>query len=90
MTFEEVWEKEEREGLLQRLRQDYPVWQRQRRIRRTVLTTVAVLAATGISLTILLSPLSTRQYDAVACNRTGITDAHWAEVASHILTAQTL
>ena len=89
MQFEEFWEQEERRGLQQRLRQEYPVWQRRRRLRRTVLATVAVLAVVGIS--IFHFQFSTpKGYDFVACNRSGIADAHWADVAGNILTIETL
>ncbi|MBQ3788516.1 MAG: hypothetical protein II849_06920 [Bacteroidales bacterium] len=35
-------------------------------------------------------PLSTRNYDSVACNRNGIAEGHWAAEASRILTIETL
>ena len=89
MTFDTLWDEEERQGLQRRLRQGYPQWQRQRRQRRTALATVAVLAVTGISF--FLFPLSdSSSYDAVCCNRSGIADGHWADVAAHVLTIETI
>lgn len=89
MTFEELWEQEERQGLQQRLLQDYPAWQRRRHTRRTALASIAVLVVTGFS--IFNFQFSTpKDYDAVCCNRSGIADAHWADVASNILTTSTL
>ena len=35
-------------------------------------------------------PLSTRNYDSVACNRRGIADSHWANEAGRILTIETI
>ena len=84
MTFEELWEHEERQGLQQRLQQDYPAWLRRRRTALATVVSVAVVSvAAGITLSTLHSPLST--YDAVACNRSGIAEGHWADVAANIL-----
>ena len=84
MTFENIWEQEERQGLQQRLQSDYPVWQRRRKQRVTLVCTIAVLVVAGI--TIFNYQFSTSKgYDFVACNRSGIADAHWAEVAGNIL-----
>ena len=88
ITFEELWEQEERQGLQQRLQQDYPVWQRRRRTRRTAICSTLVLVVVLSPLTFLLS--TPEGYDAVCCNRSGIADAHWADVASNILTTSTL
>lgn len=88
MTFDSIWEQEEQQGLQQRLRQDYPVWQQRRKQRRTIMAAAVVAVAVISSLTFHLFPA--RNYDYVACNRSGIADAHWADVASHILTIETL
>ena len=90
MTFDSIWEQEERQGLQQRLRQDYPAWQRRRRLRRGVLASVTVVAVVAVILpfTFHLSPLTS--YDYVCCNRSGIAEGHWAKVASNILTIETL
>ncbi len=97
-TFDNLWEREEQQALLQRLRREYPRWQRARRVRRTALASLAVLLVAGItlffsflfSLSSFLFPLSTRTYDSVVCNRSGIADRHWAAEASRILTIETL
>lgn len=87
--FEELWEREERQGLQRRLQQDYPVWLQRRKQRRTIMASVTILAVVGIS--IFNFQFSTpKGYDYVACNRSGIADAHWAEVANNILTIETL
>ncbi len=89
MTFENIWEQEERQGLQRRLQQDYPAWQRRRRRSRTALASIAVLVVAGFS--IFNFQFSThRKYDNVACNRSGIAEDHWAEVASNILTTEIL
>ncbi len=89
ITFEEVWNNEEQQGLQQRLRQDYHAWVRRRRIRRTTLVGIAVLVVAGISIFNFQSSTS-KDYDYVCCNRSGIAEGHWAKVASNILTIETL
>lgn len=89
MTFDSIWEQEERQSLQQRLRQDYPTWLRRRRQRRTALASIAVLAVAGLSIFNFQSSTS-KDYDYVACNRSGIAEGHWAKVASNILTIETL
>ena len=87
--FEELWEQEERQGLQRRLRQEYPRWQRARRVRRTALASVAMVLVAGFS--IFNFHFSTpKPYDSVACNRNGIAEGHWAAEASRILTIETL
>ena len=87
MTFESIWEQEERQGLQQRLRQDYPAWLRRRRQRRTALATVAVLTVAGIAALNIQYP-SSKIYDGIACNRSDIPSDHWAAVAADILTKE--
>lgn len=89
MTFDSIWEQEERQGLQQRLRQDYPAWLRRRRQRRTALASIAVLVVAGISIFNFQFSTS-KDYDYVCCNRSGIAEGHWAKVASNILTIETL
>ena len=88
MTFDSIWEQEERQGLQQRLQQDYPAWLRRRRLRRRVLASVTVVAVVAVILpfTFHLSPLTS--YDYVCCNRSGIAEGHWATVAADILTKE--
>ena len=87
--FNDLWEREALAGLGRRLRSGYPQWQRRRRRRRLALAAAAAVAVAGI--TIFNFQLSIpRPYDSVACNRAGIPDRHWADVAAHVLTAKTL
>ncbi len=89
MTFDSIWEQEERQGLQQRLRQDYPAWLRRRRQRRTALASIAVLVVAGISIFNFQFSTS-KDYDYVCCNRSGIAEGHWADVAAHVLTIETI
>lgn len=89
MTFEELWERGERDGLLVQLKQGFPRWQRRRRMRRTAFVSVAVLLVGGAIMLWNPSRESLR-YDSVCCNRNVFPDSHWADVASDILTIETL
>lgn len=89
LTFDTLWEQEERQGLLRRLRQEYPRWQWARRVRRTAVASVVVLLVAGFFF--FNFQFSTpKSYDSVACNRSGIAEGHWAAEASRILTIETL
>jgi len=87
-SFDEIWEREERQGLQRRLRNEYPAWRSRRRTGMAVAASVAILAVAGVSI-FNLQPAS-HPYDGIACNRSGIADAHWADVAANILTIQTI
>ena len=81
--FDELWEREERQAVQRRLQREYPHWQRRRRVTLTTIASVAVLVA--VVLPTILYPLPTKQFDSVVCNRSGIADGHWVEVAGNIL-----
>lgn len=86
MTFDEMWEHEEQQGLLSRLRKDYPLWHRRRKRRRTM-TAVAVAAVAVLSpVAFHRSPSTT--YDYICCNRSNVAEMHWVDVASNILTKE--
>lgn len=89
MTFDELWEQEERQGLLSRMKSEYPAWLHRRKRRRTV-AAVAIAAVAVISPFVFIHPSTTNPYDHVCCNRNGIPEKHWVDVASNILTTQTL
>lgn len=87
--FDELWEKAEVEKYTESLSAEYPAWLRRRHQRRTALATVAVLVVAGFSI-FNFQPSTSKDYDYVACNRSGIAEGHWAKVASNILTIETL
>ena len=69
---------------------DLPQWcARRRRTRHTALASMAVVAVIGIPF-FNIQFSNPKGYDAVACNRIGIADTHWVNVASKILTTSTL
>ena len=88
ISFDELWEQEEREGLTSRLKGDYPVWLRRHKRRRTVAAAVVVAALALSPFAFHLTPLE--GYDFVCCNRSGIAEGYWADVASNILTTPTI
>lgn len=89
LTFYELWDKEESQGLLSRLRSEYPLWQRHRRQRMITVSAVVVMAIVGTSIFNYHFSIP-KGYDAVCCNRSSFSDNHWVNVASNILTIETL
>lgn len=89
MTFDQLWEQEERAGLQQRLLQTYPEWKRNRRIRNAVLSAFAVLVVAVVPIYNYQFSVS-KSYDMVVSNRTTFTDSHWADIAANILTKETV
>ena len=89
MTFDELWETEERQGLEKRLQRDYPVWRRQRRTRRSIIASVALVAVISFSIFNFQFSIS-KKYDSVCCNRNTFPESHWVDVASNILTTELL
>ena len=87
MTFEELWEKEERRGVEQRLQREYPVWRRRQQHTLRVAAAVAVMVMVAVP---LLKPATPAGFDKVYCNRTGTTDTQWAALAADILTRETI
>ena len=83
-AFDHLWEQEERRALMERLQRDYPVWKRRRRTTLTAMASVVVLVVVGFSIFNFQVSIP-KGYDSVACNRGGIADAHWADVAGNIL-----
>lgn len=82
--FNDLWEREALAGLGRRLRSGYPQWRRRRALAAAAAVAVAGITFFNFQLSI------PRPYDSVACNRAGIPDRHWAEVAAHVLTAKAL
>ena len=89
MTFDELWETEERQGLEKRLQRDYPAWRHQRRTRRSIFAFVAFVAVISFSIFNFQFSIH-KKYDSVCCNRNTFPESHWVDVASNILTTEIL
>ena len=87
MTFEELWEKEERRGVEHRLQREYPAWKRRQQRTLRVAAAVAVMVMVAVP---LLKPATPDGFDRVYCNRTGTSDTQWAALAADILTRETI
>ena len=87
ITFDNIWEAEERQALVMRLSHEYTAWRRGRRRRRAIMATAVVLA--GMTLPLLFLTKN-QPYDDVCCNRSTFPDSHWADVATNILTIETI
>lgn len=89
MTFEELWELEERQGVEHRLKRDFPQWKHRRSMRRTIVASVAIVMVVA-HFVFVPSFAEQRNYDYVCCNRSTFPENHWVDVASNILTKETL
>lgn len=87
MTFDELWEQEERRGLQMRLQHDYPAWKRRRKQGIALAGTVATMLVVGI-ITFNFQLSTPKGYDGVICNRGGIAESHWVSVAANTLTIE--
>lgn len=82
--FDVLWQRAEAEGYSRRLAAEYPVWrQKQRRTLSVVAALLIVVTVTFSVFTIQQRQL--RNYEKVYCNRTGTTDAQWADLAAQML-----
>ena len=84
--FENLWQRAEVEGYATKLSQEYPAWRTRQRRTAGMTAVAAVMLAVAV-------PVFVPHHDGygkVYCNRSGIADAHWADVASNILTTSTL
>lgn len=88
--FEELWERAQVERYVSRLQSEYPAWLRRRRVVHSALVGLAVLIVAGVSIyTFQYSKKSLHpKYEAVCCNRSGITDEQWVDMAANILTSE--
>lgn len=79
--FEELWERAEAESYATKLSKEYPAWRKRR--QRTMATAAIVLVMAGAALPMLSNPTQPT-YD-IACNRSGIADQYWVDVADQLL-----
>ncbi len=85
--FEELWQRAEAMPHAGRLTKELAAWKRRR--QRTALTLGAALALAAAAV-LWTKPAVPEGFEGVYCNRTGMADIHWANVAANILTTETL
>ena len=81
--FEQLWERAEAEGHAARLTAEYPDWRH--KTRRTLSMAAGVALVLAVATPIALSPSATGSYNKVYCNRTGIQDQQWVDLADELL-----
>lgn len=92
--FEFLWEQAAVGTSTARLSEEYATWRRQcvkRRVAVLAVAAVCIVGGTVVWSSLLgLNGHSTpgKSYESVACNRTGFSADHWAQVADEMLTAE--
>ena len=81
--FEELWVKAEAGSHAEKLAAEYPVWRQ--KTRRTLSMAAGVALVLAVATPIALSPSATGNYNKVYCNRAGIQDQQWVNLAEELL-----
>lgn len=84
--FEALWQRAEAEGYAKRLASYYPEWRAHR--RRVAGFTILIVAALSAATPFLLKPQLDTHNDAYLtayCNRSGISDQYWVDMADELL-----
>lgn len=82
--FESLWQQAEADAHSRKLVEGYASWNRK---RSWVVSGVAACMV-GIAVFLPLQMQQPRMFDKVYCNRGAIADAHWADVATEMLTME--
>lgn len=82
--FEELWVKAEAESHAEKLAAEYPVWRQ--KTRRTLSMAAGVALVLAVATPIALAPSANVNYNKVYCNRAGIQDQQWVNLADELLT----
>ncbi|MBQ8703792.1 MAG: hypothetical protein IJ524_05410 [Bacteroidales bacterium] len=81
--FDQLWQEASARSQGHRLSEGYGQWQRNRRRTLGTLAMLTVLAA--VALPLLTGSPRNDVYEHVYCNRTGVADGQWAELADALL-----
>lgn len=82
--FEELWQRAECEQHAKRLTAQYPAWRAKRRRATGIAMASVALVAIVVPLT-MQGHLQHEQYAKVYCNRTGIADQQWVDLAAEMI-----
>lgn len=79
--FEQLWQRAEAESHASRLAGEYPAWRTRRRRTAGMAAVAAVMLAVAVP---ALAPHHS-SYGNVYCNRTGMAEKQWVDLASDML-----
>ena len=79
--FNQLWQRAEAESYAARLAQEYPAWRTRQRHRAAIVAAAAVMLAVAVP---VFTP-SRSSHLQVVCNRSGMPDAGWVDLASAML-----
>lgn len=81
--FEQLWERAATKQFVTDMNDGFPHWRRQRRQRRNTMMGLAAVCLIGGAVWFNFQP--DKRYDTVACNRSGISNEYWLQVADEML-----
>lgn len=85
--FEQLWEQAALRPVIDEMNEGLPAWYRRRRQNRNRAFGFVALCLLGGTVLMTVLPQDKR-YDSVACNRPGMTDEQWLQIADDMLIAQ--
>ncbi len=84
VDFDRIWDEAEAAAQGRRMAAEYPGWLRRRRRNGGLAMMAVVLMVAAVPMLTMRSDV--RGYDRVVCNRDGMSDAQWADLAAEMLT----
>lgn len=81
--FEQLWQYAEGAEFGRRLSEEYPAWRRAQ--RRTAGVMASLVVAVAVTIPLLTLTHTPKDFEQVYCNRTGTSEAQWADLAATLL-----
>ena len=83
--FDELWDLAGVESHAAKLASEYPLWRTRRRRTAGMVAGVALVIAVALPVLMPHRNNNNTYYAKVYCNRTGIADQHWVDLADELL-----
>lgn len=81
--FDALWQRAESDGHAARLAAQYPAWRTRRRRTTGIVASATVLLL--VASPFAMNSLRSSQHEKVYCNRSGISDRQWTDLAAAML-----
>ena len=83
--FEYLWERAAVGKEAVRLSEEYPTWKRKRTRNRTAMVAATALCIVSAAAIWAVPQRQEKNYESVACNRSGFTDDYWAQLTNELI-----